>query len=55
MVESSFLALLVSPVGATSLVEPSVLSTREAAIVMAAITVRANEEGAAAFAVSAYP
>jgi hypothetical protein len=55
MVESSFEALLVPPVGATSLVEPGVPLTRETAIALAAITVRTNEEGAAAFAVPAYP
>ena len=55
MVEPSFAALLVAPVGATSLTEPCVPSTRETAIALAAITIRAYEEVVAAFAVSAYP
>jgi len=53
MVESSFVALLVPPVGAASLAEPCVPSTRETAIVLATITAPANEEGAAAFVVPA--
>jgi hypothetical protein len=55
MVESSFGALLVSAVGATSLAETRVLATGETAIVVAAITVRAYEEAVAAFAVAANP
>jgi hypothetical protein len=41
MVESSFEALLVSAVGATSLAEPGVPPARETAIALAAITIRA--------------
>jgi len=55
MIESSFAALLVPPVGTTVLAEPGVVSTRQTAIALAAITVRAYEEAVVAFAVPAYP
>jgi hypothetical protein len=55
MVESSFRALLVPPVGATSLAEPCVPPTRQTTIALAAIAVPAYEEVLEAFLMPAYP
>jgi hypothetical protein len=55
MVESSFDALLVPPVGAPSLAESCVLSALRTAIGLAVITVRAYEEELAAFVMPTYP
>ena len=55
MVEPPFGALLVTPVGATSLAEPCVLAAGETAIALAAIAAGTQEEQGAAFAVSANP
>ena len=55
MVVPSFLALLVSAIGATPLMEPGLLAAGEAAIALSAITARAEEKDREAFLARASP
>jgi hypothetical protein len=55
MIFPSFLALLVSAIGAAPLMEPGLLAAVEAAIALSAITARAEEKDRQAFAAPASP
>jgi hypothetical protein len=53
MIEPSFGALLVPPIGTAALVEPRTLPTDQTTVALAAITAGAQKEFGAAFAVPA--
>jgi hypothetical protein len=55
MIFPSFLALLVSAIGAAPLMEPGLLAAVEAAIALSAIAARAEEKDGQAFAAPASP